>query len=110
MYPGFFKGRFNTWGFIPVKTWLEVACCALNNSSKNQGMARPKDQKRRREELVAAAARAVLRRGPAAVRLRDVAEEAGVTPAAVLYYYTPTAALPLPTHQPPPNPTSPLRH
>jgi DNA-binding transcriptional regulator YbjK len=50
-------------------------------------MARPKDQQRRRSELVAATHRVVARQGLSGVRLRDVAEEAGLTSGAVLYYY-----------------------
>ena len=49
-------------------------------------MARKRDQVNRRAELAAAVHSAVLARGLEGVRLRDVAEEAGVTPAAVLYY------------------------
>ncbi|MFD9127660.1 TetR/AcrR family transcriptional regulator [Kitasatospora sp. NPDC059571] len=40
----------------------------------------------RRAELGAAVQRALLTRGLEGLRLRDIAEEAGVTPAAVLYY------------------------
>src|SRR5437764_14822548 len=50
-------------------------------------MARPKDQGARRQQLVAATERVVLARGAASVRLRDVAEAAGLTSGAVLYYY-----------------------
>lgn len=50
-------------------------------------MARPRDQAARRAELVEAAAQAVIARGAANARLRDVAEQAGLTPASVLYYY-----------------------
>jgi DNA-binding transcriptional regulator YbjK len=50
-------------------------------------MARNRDQERRRGQLVAAAERAVLKHGAGAVRLRDVADEAGLTSGAVLYYY-----------------------
>jgi AcrR family transcriptional regulator len=50
-------------------------------------MPRRKDQERRRRELRRAALRAVAQRGLAGVRLRDVAEEAGLSPASVLYYY-----------------------
>ena len=49
-------------------------------------MARKKDQGARRPELGEAVRRAVLARGLEGVRLRDIAEQAGVTPAAVLYY------------------------
>ncbi|BAH52031.1 TetR/AcrR family transcriptional regulator [Rhodococcus opacus] len=49
-------------------------------------MARKKDQGARRAELGEAVQRAVLARGLEGVRLRDIAEQAGVTPAAVLYY------------------------
>jgi DNA-binding transcriptional regulator YbjK len=62
-------------------------------------VARPRNQKRRREELVHATERAVLRRGLGAVRLRDVAEEAGVTSAAVLYYYDEIHELLVETHR-----------
>lgn len=50
-------------------------------------MPRPRDQAARRAQLVEAAAQAVLSRGAANARLRDVAVEAGLTPASVLYYY-----------------------
>ena len=50
-------------------------------------MARYKDQEARRAQLAEAAQRALLSRGLEGLRLRDVADEAGVTPAAVLYYY-----------------------
>lgn len=50
-------------------------------------MARPKNQAKRRRELVAAAQRAIASRGLGALRIKDVAEEAGVTGPAVSYYY-----------------------
>src|SRR5436309_13065775 len=50
-------------------------------------MARPKRQDQRRAELVEAARTAVLERGMLGLRLRDVAERAGLTSGAVLYYY-----------------------
>jgi AcrR family transcriptional regulator len=50
-------------------------------------MARPRNQTARRDQLVAAAGRVLLDRGSSAARLSDIASEAGVTPAAVLYYY-----------------------
>lgn len=50
-------------------------------------MPRPRDQAARRAQLVEAAAQAVISRGAANARLRDVAAEAGLTPASVLYYY-----------------------
>jgi AcrR family transcriptional regulator len=50
-------------------------------------MARPRDQDRRRRQLVKATNELVARKGMAGVRLRDVAEHAGLTPGAVLYYY-----------------------
>jgi len=61
-------------------------------------MARPKDQDRRRGQLIAATERAVLRKGAASVRLRDVADEAGLTPGAVLYYYGELDSLLVETH------------
>ncbi|MGJ5752786.1 TetR family transcriptional regulator [Streptomyces puniciscabiei] len=56
-------------------------------------MGRRKDQQVRRAQLAEAAERALLGRGLAGLRLRDVAEEAGMTPAAVLYYYDDLDAL-----------------
>jgi AcrR family transcriptional regulator len=50
-------------------------------------MARPRDQRKRRAQLVTAAASAVLRHGSAGTRLADIAQEAGLAPASVLYYY-----------------------
>ena len=50
-------------------------------------VARTRDQARRRQELVSAASALVSRRGLSGVRLRDVAEAAGLTSGAVLYYY-----------------------
>ncbi|MFJ2738890.1 TetR/AcrR family transcriptional regulator [Streptomyces sp. NPDC087440] len=50
-------------------------------------MARRKDQEARRAQLSTAAQRALIDRGLEGLRLRDVAKEAGLTPAAVLYYY-----------------------
>jgi DNA-binding transcriptional regulator YbjK len=61
-------------------------------------VARIRDQERRRGELIAAAERAVLRKGAADVRLRDVADEAGLTPGAVLYYYDELDTLLVETH------------
>ncbi|GAA1078812.1 TetR/AcrR family transcriptional regulator [Nocardiopsis composta] len=49
-------------------------------------MARRKDQDARRAQLAEATERAVLARGLEGLRLRDIAEEADLTPAAVLYY------------------------
>ncbi|MCF3963336.1 TetR/AcrR family transcriptional regulator [Streptomyces fuscigenes] len=50
-------------------------------------MPRQKNQAERRLQLVDAATRAVLRHGSTGARLRDIAQEAGLTAAAVLYYY-----------------------
>ncbi|MFJ9410235.1 TetR/AcrR family transcriptional regulator [Streptomyces sp. NPDC101393] len=62
-------------------------------------MARRKDQEARRSQLSEAAGRALLSRGLEGLRLRDVADEAGVTPAAVLYYYEDLDALMCETFQ-----------
>ncbi|MFE7331837.1 TetR/AcrR family transcriptional regulator [Streptomyces sp. NPDC057565] len=48
--------------------------------------AKKQGKEARRAELGAAVQRALLARGLDGLRLRDIAEEAGVTPAAVLYY------------------------
>lgn len=50
-------------------------------------MARPKRQEQRRSEIVAAAQRTIAQHGPDGARLNRVAEEAGLTSGAVLYYY-----------------------
>ncbi|MFB6549986.1 TetR/AcrR family transcriptional regulator [Streptomyces sp. NPDC056405] len=50
-------------------------------------MPRPRNQTARRAQLVQAAAQAVLERGVTNARLRDIAAQAGLTPASVLYYY-----------------------
>ncbi|MEV6343083.1 TetR/AcrR family transcriptional regulator [Actinoplanes sp. NPDC051851] len=50
-------------------------------------MARPKEQSVRRGEIVAAAQRAIVARGLAGLRIKDVAQEAGLSPGAVSYYY-----------------------
>lgn len=50
-------------------------------------MARPKNQEARRSQLKLAAGRAIAARGLAGVRVQDVAREAGMAPASVLYYY-----------------------
>lgn len=51
-------------------------------------MARQRDQAQRRRELVSAVSKLVVDKGLTGVRLRDVAEEAGLTSGAVLYYYS----------------------
>jgi len=50
-------------------------------------MARPRNQDARRAALGDAVRRAVLERGIDGLRLKDVAHQAGITSAAVLYYY-----------------------
>ena len=50
-------------------------------------MGRKKDQQRRRSELRQATARAIAARGTAGVSLRDVAQEAGLSPSSILYSY-----------------------
>ncbi|XVV15761.1 TetR/AcrR family transcriptional regulator [Actinoplanes sp. CA-131856] len=50
-------------------------------------MARPKEQTARRGEIVAAAQRAIVERGLAGLRIKDVAREAGLSPGSVSYYY-----------------------
>jgi len=50
-------------------------------------MARKKDQEARRHQLRGAAQRAIASRGADAVRIKDIALEAGLSSQAVLYYY-----------------------
>ncbi len=56
-------------------------------------MARPKDQQARRESIRSAALQVLGESGVAGVRLKDVAEEAGLSSATVLYYYPDIADL-----------------
>lgn len=56
-------------------------------------MARRKDQDARREQLREAALRTLAEKGVAGTRLKDIAVEAGVTSATVLYYYPATEDL-----------------
>lgn len=50
-------------------------------------MARPKNQDERRAHLVAAARRAIVQHGLATVRVRDVADAAGMATGSVTYYF-----------------------
>lgn len=50
-------------------------------------MARPKNQTRRRAEMIAATQRAINERGVAGLRLRDIADEAGLSIGLVHYYF-----------------------
>ena len=61
-------------------------------------MARTKNQSERRAQIVAAAQRAIVKLGLSSVRLRDVADEAGLTPGAVLYYFSELEALIIEVH------------
>src|SRR3954462_6777674 len=67
------------------RTILDRRC--ESQADRLQAVARPRDQVQRRRELVSAASRLVARKGVASVRLRDIADEAGLTSGAVLYYY-----------------------
>jgi AcrR family transcriptional regulator len=62
-------------------------------------VARPKNQTERRRQLAEAAGRAIIARGVSAVRLKDIADEAGLTPGAVLYYYPDIDALLVEAHR-----------
>jgi AcrR family transcriptional regulator len=48
---------------------------------------RPKNQAARREQLMVAARQVLLERGAVGLRVKDVAERAGLAPSSVLYYY-----------------------
>ena len=54
---------------------------------------RTKDQRRRREQLREAAREVMLEHGAVGVRLKDIAEHAGVSSGSVLYYYPEIADL-----------------
>lgn len=76
------------------KRWSVNGCGGPATGLCHDGaMARPRDQAARRAQLVEAAAQAVISRGAANARLRDVAAEAGLTSASVLYYYPDLAEL-----------------
>jgi AcrR family transcriptional regulator len=48
---------------------------------------RRKNQEQRREQIAAAARAVLLERGAAGIRVRDVAEQAGISASSLLYYY-----------------------
>jgi AcrR family transcriptional regulator len=48
---------------------------------------RPRNQAHRRRQLANAGRRVLLERGAVGLRVKDVAERAGITPSSVLYYY-----------------------
>ena len=48
---------------------------------------RPKNQAHRRRQLANAGRRVLLERGAVGLRVKDIAERAGITPSSVLYYY-----------------------
>lgn len=56
-------------------------------SIEEAAIARPKDQTARRAHLVRAARRAIVEHGLAAVRIRDVADSAGMASGSVTYYF-----------------------
>lgn len=53
----------------------------------NVAMARPRNQTARRRQLVAAAGRVIAARGLAGLRIKDVADEAGLSAGSVSYYF-----------------------
>jgi AcrR family transcriptional regulator len=75
----------------PAATRLSRAILA--DSSRIVQSMRRKDQRRRREQLVAAARAVLLDRGALGLRVKDVAERAGLSPSLVLYYYPDLADL-----------------
>jgi AcrR family transcriptional regulator len=48
---------------------------------------RPRNQAERRRQLANAGRRVLLERGAVGLRVKDIAERAGITPSSVLYYY-----------------------
>jgi AcrR family transcriptional regulator len=54
---------------------------------------RPKDQAARRQQLAEAARRVLLERGAVGIRVKDIAQRAGLSPSSVLYYYPDIAEL-----------------
>ncbi|HET7902151.1 MAG TPA: TetR/AcrR family transcriptional regulator [Candidatus Nanopelagicales bacterium] len=62
-------------------------------------MARPKNQDERRRQLVSAASVAVGERGLSGLRLKDIADHAGLSIGSVLYYYPDLDALLVEVHE-----------
>jgi len=62
-------------------------------------MARPKKQEGRRKQLVEATAVAISDRGLSGLRLKDIADHAGLSIGSVLYYYPDLDALLIEVHQ-----------
>ncbi|MFJ3667028.1 TetR/AcrR family transcriptional regulator [Streptomyces sp. NPDC090106] len=60
---------------------------------------RPRNQTARREALVSAAGRAIAERGLEALRIKDIADAAGVSQGSVLYYYPELDDLVLEVHR-----------
>src|ERR1044071_7893379 len=48
---------------------------------------RPRNQAHRHRQLANAGRRVLLERGAVGLRVKDIAERAGITPSSVLYYY-----------------------
>ena len=48
---------------------------------------RPRNQAERRRQLANAGRHVLLERGAVGLRVKDIAERAGITPSSVLYYY-----------------------
>lgn len=62
-------------------------------------MARPRNQEERRRQLVAATSLAIADRGLPGLRLKDIADRAGLSIGSVLYYYPDLDALLLEVHE-----------
>jgi AcrR family transcriptional regulator len=62
-------------------------------------VARPRRQEARRDQLVEAASRAIASQGLASLRLKHIADEAGITIGSVLYYYPKLDDLLIEVHQ-----------
>ncbi|MCG7205109.1 TetR/AcrR family transcriptional regulator [Streptomyces arenae] len=60
---------------------------------------RPRNQTARREALVSAAGRAITQRGLEGLRIKDIADAAGVSQGSVLYYYPELSDLVLEVHR-----------
>src|SRR3954449_11324870 len=60
---------------------------ASSDSSNIVQTMRRKDQAARREQLARAGRQVLLERGAVGVRVKDIAERAGLAPSSVLYYY-----------------------
>src|SRR5690349_21798374 len=70
-----------------VRPCVQSCLTTSSSSSDTVQSMRPRRQDARRRQLVESARRVLLERGAVGLRVKDVAERAGLAPSTVLYYY-----------------------